>query len=68
MKSYYIECRASKKPVYAFEQQDDKEEMQVSKKKQIAEEALKYISNSDYYLGSGSNIHYLSRIIKVFIS
>jgi DeoR/GlpR family transcriptional regulator of sugar metabolism len=27
---------------------DDKEEMQVSKKKQIAEEALKYISNSDY--------------------
>jgi DeoR/GlpR family transcriptional regulator of sugar metabolism len=31
--------------------------------KQIAEEALKYISNSDYIiLGSGSNIHYLSRI------
>lgn len=38
-----------------------------SKKKQIAEEALKYISNSDYIiLGSGSNIHYLSQIIKGF--
>jgi DeoR/GlpR family transcriptional regulator of sugar metabolism len=46
---------------------DDKEEMQVEQKKQIAEEALKYISNSDYIiLGSGSNIHYLSRIIKGF--
>jgi DeoR/GlpR family transcriptional regulator of sugar metabolism len=56
MKSYYIERMGSKqKPVYAFERNvDDKEEMQVEQK-QIAEEALKYISNSDYIiLGSGS--------------
>ncbi|SHG08191.1 transcriptional regulator, DeoR family [Flavobacterium segetis] len=59
---------ASKKALYAFERNiDDKEEMQVEQKKQIAEEALKYISNSDYIiLGSGSNIHYLSQIIKGF--
>jgi DeoR/GlpR family transcriptional regulator of sugar metabolism len=71
MKSYYIERMGEQaKPVYAFERNvDDKEEMQVEQKKQIAEEALKYISNSDYIiLGSGSNIHYLSRIIKGFIS
>jgi len=59
---------ASKKPLYAFERNvDDKEELQVEQKKQIAREALKYISNNDYIvLGSGSNIHYLSRIIKDF--
>jgi ATP/ADP translocase len=39
---------SKQKPVYAFERNvDDKEEMQVSKKTN-AEEALKYISNSDY--------------------
>lgn len=59
---------ASKKPLYAFERDvDDKEEIQVDQKKEIAAEALKYISNNDYIiLGSGSNIHYLSRIIKGF--
>ncbi|AWG20147.1 transcriptional regulator [Flavobacterium faecale] len=59
---------ASKKPLYAFERNvDDKESLQVEQKKQIAAEALKYISNNDYIiLGSGSNIHYLSRIIKGF--
>jgi DeoR/GlpR family transcriptional regulator of sugar metabolism len=46
----------------------DKEAMQVEPEKEIAEEeALKYINNNDYViLGSGSNIHYLSRIIKGF--
>ncbi|TDE02520.1 DeoR/GlpR family DNA-binding transcription regulator [Flavobacterium sandaracinum] len=59
---------ASKKPLYAFERNiDDKEELQVEQKKQIAAEALKYISDSDYIiLGSGSNIHYLSQVIKGF--
>lgn len=59
---------ASKQPIYAFERDvSDKEALQVEQKKQIALEALKYISNNDYIiLGSGSNIHYLSRIIKGF--
>jgi DeoR family transcriptional regulator of aga operon len=59
---------ASKKPIYAFERDvSDKETLQVEQKQQIAKEALKYISNNDYIiLGSGSNIHYLSRIIKDF--
>ncbi|WP_366186897.1 DeoR/GlpR family DNA-binding transcription regulator [Flavobacterium ovatum] len=59
---------ASKKPLYAFERNvADKEELQVEQKKQIAKEALKYISNNDYIiLGSGTNIHYLSRIISGF--
>jgi hypothetical protein len=35
--------------------------------KSKSQKRLKYISNSDYIiLGSGSNIHYLSRIIKGF--
>ncbi|KIC00436.1 transcriptional regulator [Flavobacterium sp. KMS] len=59
---------ASKQPIYAFERDvNDKEGLQVEQKKQIAEEAVKYISNHDYIiLGSGSNIHYLSRVIKGF--
>ncbi|MBF7091965.1 DeoR/GlpR transcriptional regulator [Flavobacterium sp. ALJ2] len=59
---------ASKKPIYAFERDvNDKETLQVEQKKQIAKEALKYISEHDYIiLGSGSNIHYLSRIITGF--
>ncbi|SDZ95381.1 transcriptional regulator, DeoR family [Flavobacterium gillisiae] len=59
---------ASKQPIYAFERDvSDKEALQVEQKKQIALEALKYISNNDYIiLGSGSNIHYLSRIITGF--
>ncbi|MFT7334800.1 MAG: DeoR family transcriptional regulator of aga operon [Porticoccaceae bacterium] len=59
---------ASKQPIYAFERDvSDKEALQVGQKKEIAEEALKYISNNDYIiLGSGSNIHYLSQIIKGF--
>ncbi|KFF15433.1 DeoR/GlpR family DNA-binding transcription regulator [Flavobacterium hydatis] len=59
---------ASKQPIYAFERDvNDKEALQVEQKKQIAEEAVKYISNHDYIiLGSGSNIHYLSRVIKGF--
>jgi DeoR/GlpR family transcriptional regulator of sugar metabolism len=64
MKSYYIERMGSKQNRYMLLRNvDDKEEMQVEQKKQIAEEALKYISNSDYIiLGSGSNIHYLSQL------
>jgi DeoR/GlpR family transcriptional regulator of sugar metabolism len=43
-----------------------REGLQVEQKKQIANEALKYISNNDYViLGSGSNI-YSSQIIKGF--
>jgi DeoR/GlpR family transcriptional regulator of sugar metabolism len=59
---------ASKQPIYAFERDvNDKETLQVEQKKQIAKEALKYISDNDYIiLGSGSNIHYLSRIISGF--
>jgi DeoR family transcriptional regulator of aga operon len=59
---------ASKQPIYAFERDvNDKEGLQVEQKKQIAEEALNYINNNDYIiLGSGSNIHYLSRIINGF--
>ncbi|WP_409417330.1 DeoR/GlpR family DNA-binding transcription regulator [Flavobacterium sp. PS2] len=59
---------ASKQPIYAFERDvNDKEGLQVEQKKQIAEEAVKYICNHDYIiLGSGSNIHYLSRVIKGF--
>lgn len=59
---------ASKQPIYAFERDSsDKESLQVEQKKQIANEALKYISNNDYViLGSGSNIYYLSQIIKGF--
>jgi DeoR family transcriptional regulator of aga operon len=59
---------ASKQPIYAFERDvNDKEGLQVEQKKQIAKEALKYIANNDYLiLGSGSNIHYLSRIITGF--
>jgi DeoR/GlpR family transcriptional regulator of sugar metabolism len=59
---------ASKQPIYAFERDvSDKESLQVEQKKQIAQEALKLISNNDYIiLGSGSNIHYLSKIIKGF--
>ncbi len=59
---------ASKKPIYAFERDvSDKETLQVDQKKQIAQEALKYINEHDYIiLGSGSNIHYLSRIITGF--
>ncbi|MCG9791327.1 DeoR/GlpR family DNA-binding transcription regulator [Flavobacterium algicola] len=59
---------ASKKLLYAFERNvNDKEELQVEQKKQIAKEALKFINNNDnIILGSGSNIHYLSRIIKDF--
>lgn len=59
---------ASKQPIYAFERDvSDKESLQVGQKKEIAEEALKYISNNDHIiLGSGSNIHYLSQIIKGF--
>lgn len=59
---------ASKQPIYAFERDvNDKEGLQVEQKKQIAKEALKYIDNNDYViLGSGSNIHYLSRIITGF--
>lgn len=59
---------ASKKPIYAFERDvSDKETLQVEQKKQIAKEALKYIDEHDYIiLGSGSNIHYLSRIITGF--
>jgi DeoR/GlpR family transcriptional regulator of sugar metabolism len=70
MKSYYIERMGSKQNRYMLLRNvDDKEEMQVEQKKQIAEEALKYISNSDYIiLGSGSNIHYLSRIKRFSIS
>lgn len=59
---------ASKQPIYAFERNiNDKEGLQVEQKMQIAKEALKYIDNNDYMiLGSGSNIHYLSCIIKGF--
>ncbi|MDG1871837.1 MAG: DeoR/GlpR family DNA-binding transcription regulator [Flavobacterium sp.] len=59
---------ASQQPIYAYERDvNDKETLQVEQKKEIANEALKYISNNDYIiLGSGSNIHYLSRIIKGF--
>lgn len=59
---------ASKQPIYAFERNvDDKEGLQVEQKKQIAKEALKYINDHDYIiLGSGSNIHYLSRTITGF--
>ena len=59
---------ASKQPIYAFERDvNDKEGLQVEQKKQIAKEALKFISDYDYIiLGSGSNIHYLSRIITGF--
>ncbi|MFY7890109.1 MAG: DeoR/GlpR family DNA-binding transcription regulator [Spirosomataceae bacterium] len=59
---------ASKQAIYAFERDvSDKELMQVEQKKMIAQEALKYISNNDYIiLGSGSNILYLSRVIKEF--
>ena len=59
---------ASKQPIYAFERDvSDKEVLQVEQKKQIAKEALKYISEHDYIiLGSGSNIHYLSQIITGF--
>ena len=59
---------ASKQPIYAFERDiSDKESLQVDQKKQIAKEALKFINNNDYIiLGSGSNIHYLARIIKDF--
>ncbi|WP_348813465.1 DeoR/GlpR family DNA-binding transcription regulator [Flavobacterium maritimum] len=59
---------ASKQPIYAFERDvNDKEGLQVEQKQQIAKEALKYISDYDYIiLGSGSNIHYLSRIITGF--
>jgi aromatic ring-opening dioxygenase catalytic subunit (LigB family) len=54
-------------PIYAFERDvSDKEALQVSRKVNFLE-ALKYISNNDYIiLGSGSNIHYLSRIITGF--
>ncbi|WP_026707739.1 DeoR/GlpR family DNA-binding transcription regulator [Flavobacterium frigidarium] len=59
---------ASQQPIYAYERDvNDKETLQVEQKKEIANEALKYISNNDYIiLASGSNIHYLSRIIKGF--
>lgn len=59
---------ASQQPIYAYERDvNDKETLQVEQKKEIASEALKYISNNDYIiLGSGSNSHYLSRIIKGF--
>ena len=40
---------ASKQPIYAFERDvSDKESLQVGQKKEIAEEALKYISNNDH--------------------
>jgi len=59
---------ASKQPIYAFDRDvNDKEELQVKQKQQIAKEALKYINNNDYIiLGSGSTIHYLARIITGF--
>lgn len=59
---------ASKQPIYAFERDvSAKEILQVEQKKQIAKEALKYIGEHDYIiLGSGSNIHYLSRIMTGF--
>lgn len=59
---------ASLQPIYAFERDvNDKEELQVEEKKQIAKTALKYINNNDYIiLGSGSSIHYLARIISGF--
>lgn len=59
---------ASKQPVYTFERDvNDKEFIQVEQKQQIAKAALKYISNNDYViLGSGTSLHYLSRIITDF--
>lgn len=59
---------ASKQPIYAFDRDvNDKEELQVKQKQQIAKVALKYINNNDYIiLGSGSTIHYLARIITGF--
>jgi DeoR family transcriptional regulator of aga operon len=59
---------ASKQPIYAFERNvNEKEGLQVEQKLQIAKEALKYINEYDYIiLGSGSNIHYLSKIITGF--
>lgn len=59
---------ASKQPIYAYERDVNvKEVLQVEQKKQIAKEALKYINEHDYIiLGSGSNIHYLSRVITGF--
>jgi DeoR/GlpR family transcriptional regulator of sugar metabolism len=54
------------KPVYAFERNVD-ERGNASGAKKANRRRVKYISNSDYIiLGSGSNIHYLSRIIKGF--
>lgn len=59
---------ASIQPIYAFDRDvNDKEALQVEQKQLIAKEALKYINNNDYIiLGSGSTIHYFSRIIAGF--
>lgn len=59
---------ASKQPIYAFERDvNDKESLQVEQKKRIANAALSYIHNNDYIiLGSGTTVHYLSKIILGF--
>jgi DeoR/GlpR family transcriptional regulator of sugar metabolism len=59
---------ASKHPIYAFERDvNDKESIQVDQKKSIAKAALTYIHNNDYIiLGSGTTVHYLSKIIVGF--
>jgi DeoR/GlpR family transcriptional regulator of sugar metabolism len=64
-----MRMEGSKQPIYAFERDVVTRALQVEQKKQIALEALKYISNNDYIiLGSGSNIHYLSQLLKGLIS
>lgn len=59
---------ASKESQYAFERNvNEKEFVQVSQKKKIAEEALKFINNNDFIiLASGTSIHYLARILTGF--
>ncbi len=59
---------ASKQPIYAFERSvNDKESLQVEQKKRIANAALGYIHNNDYIImGSGTTVHYLSKIILGF--
>ncbi|WP_245917620.1 DeoR/GlpR family DNA-binding transcription regulator [Aureitalea marina] len=59
---------ASKQSLYAFERNLlEKESLQVDQKKEIAEEALKYVRNNDnIIMASGTTVQYLARMLSDF--
>ena len=59
---------ASKQSLYAFERNLlEKENLQVDQKKEIAEEALKYVRNNDnIIMASGTTVQYLARMLSDF--